>query len=85
MSVEYNYIRIKDWTGNVLFEGRYDSKEVDEVLEVNRCKCKQCKNYRKGIGDDYCESSEHTGYNGDFSVYWCDDNRNDNVYEFIHY
>ena len=80
-----NDIIIKDWAGNVLYEGSYKSKKVDEVLEANKCKCKQCRNYRKGKGDDYCANSEHTGYIGDFSISWSDENRTDNVYEFINY
>lgn len=78
-------IIIKDWTGNVLFEGNYNSKKIDKVLNANKCKCKQCKAYRKGKGDDYCSNSESTGYSGDFSITWIDENRNDNVYEFINY
>ena len=81
----YNDIQIIDWAGNILFEGNYNSPKVDRVLKANRCKCKQCKNYRKNIGEDYCADSEHSGYLGDFHVQWSDKNRNDNVYEFINY
>ena len=36
----YDQIVIKDWTGNVLFEGDVNSKKVDRVLKANWCKCK---------------------------------------------
>lgn len=80
-----NNIIIKDWIGNILYEGSYKSKKVDQVLRANYCKCKQCKAYRRGDGDDYCKDSEYSGYIGDFSISWEDESRKDNVYEFINY
>lgn len=80
-----NNIIVKDWIGNVLYEGNYNSPKVGQVFRANYCKCKQCKAYRKGKGDDYCSDSEYTGYIGEFEIFWSDENRTDNVYEFINY
>lgn len=74
-----NNIIIKDWTGNILYEGDKDHPNVDKVLEANRC-----KSWRHGTYDD-CNDCDGTGYSGDFEVYWQDENRRDNVYEFISY
>lgn len=85
MGKENNNITIKDWAGNELYNGSYKSKKVDVVLNANRCKCKQCKEYRKGKGNDYCTDSNHTGYAGDFYIAWDDETRNENIYEYINY
>jgi len=72
-----DHIKIVDWAGNILYQGHYKKKEVDKVLDANRCD--RCG---KSDGCVYCDD---TGYIGDFSIYWVDENRNDNVYEFIYY
>lgn len=69
-----NKIIIKDWTGRILFAGNYKDKLVDKVLDANRCTCLEG-----------CKECDDTGYRGDFEVYWQDENRKDNVYEFINY
>lgn len=69
-----NQIVIQDWAGKILFEGHYKDKEVDEVLDANRCDC-----------DDECDQCDGTGYKGDFEVYWKDESDQRNVYEFINY
>lgn len=69
-----NEIEIFDWAGNTLFKGDYQDKEVDEVLDANRCTC-----------PDGCHDCDNTGYMGDFSVKWCDDSDDRNVYEYINY
>lgn len=73
-----NNIIIQDWAGNILFKGDYRDKEVDHVLEANQCRCYDSDG-------EYCSSCDGTGYIGDFEVYWQDENRRDNVYEFINY
>lgn len=89
-----NHIKIVDWAGNVLFEGHYSDTKVDEVLEAN--KCPDCKgdgeiqsarivNGLAGLDALACQECDGTGYNREFSVYWVDENRKDNVYEFINY
>lgn len=73
-----NHIVIQSWTGRILFQGHYKDKEVDKVLDANRCEC-----FEKG---DFCADCDHTGYKGDFEVYWVDDDHdNGNVYECINY
>lgn len=72
-----NNIIIKDWTGNILYEGDKDHPNVDKVLDANRCAKAPC--------DDRCPSCDGTNYIGDFEVYWQDESRKDNVYEFINY
>jgi hypothetical protein len=72
-------IVIKDWTGQELFRGHYESHGVDEVLDANRCsKCDE----NIDSDCDYCNGS---GYHGDFSVYWLDESDERNVYEMINY
>jgi len=72
-------IKIIDWAGNILFIGPYDDNEVDKVLNANRCDCDLEPN---------CLICDGTGYSGDFSVQWIDE-ENDrnamNVYEYINY
>ena len=71
-----NQIVLQDWAGNILFEGHYKDKDVDRVLDANRCDC------------DYtpdCEKCEETGYIGDFEAYWQDENDTRNIYEYINY
>jgi len=72
-------IIIKDWAGNILFEGNYKDKQVDQVLEANRCQHCQIDGY------EVCEVCEGTGYWGEFEVYWKDENDERNVYECINY
>lgn len=71
-------IIITDWTGSVLFKGPYDSKEVDKVLDANRCST--CV----GSGSP-CRECDGTGYSGDFEVTWADETNDENVYEYINY
>ena len=75
MSFRDKTIRIDDWACNFLYIGPYDSKDVDTVLNANRCPC-----------DDGCIQCGETGYIGDFTVKWIDeDNSELNVYEYINY
>lgn len=71
-------IIMKDWAGNVLFQGPCDDKQVDAVLDANRCAC---------VADrqNECDVCNESGYSGDFSVQWEDSTRTDNVYECINY
>lgn len=69
-----NNIKIIDWVGNTLYEGNFKSDSVDKVLDANRCSC-----------EEGCDECDNTGYKGDFHVEWEDQNREDNVYEFINY
>lgn len=69
-----NQIIIQDWTGKILFEGSYKNPEVDRVLDLNRCKC-----------SDGCIECDHSGYSGDFEIYWTDETDERNVFEFINY
>lgn len=91
--MKHNII-VKCWSGKILFEGHYNDSQVDDVLEVNRCK--ECKgsgelerarvvNGFASIDHVECPECSGTGYSGDFSVMWEDENRQDNVYEFINY
>ena len=66
-------IRIVDWVGNELYQGRYDSPRVDEILDANRCPC-----------EEGCSECDNTGYAGDFSVGWIIE-QDRNVYECINY
>lgn len=87
MSMKDKSIRIDDWACNLLYIGAYDSPEVDEVLDANRC----------GVcgddGEEYkdgkyitCTQCQGTGYSGDFEVRWVDEENNRyNVYEYINY
>lgn len=81
-----NNIIIKDWTGKILYDGDSRHPDVDKVLEANRCKNDHDSipsfMYLGGAGCWYCND---TGYSGDFEVYWQDETRRDNVYEFINY
>lgn len=62
-----------------MFQGDYRDTDVDRVLAANRC----CVCYD---GDtSQCTRCDGTGYQGDFEVFWEDDKRQDNVYEFINY
>lgn len=69
-----NAIIIQDWAGNILFEGNCKSKQVDKVLDANRCNC-----------NSECKQCDGTGYKGDFEVRWQNENDTRNVYEFINY
>lgn len=82
-----NEIIIQCWTGKTLFQGNYKDKKVDKVLEANRCKCDVCENHRKNNDNEseYCKSSGHSGYAGDFSISWVNTENKGNVYEFINY
>jgi len=70
-------ILITDWTGRELFQGRYDDKEVDLVLDANRCST--C------VSSPVCKECDGTGYSGDFEVSWQDENNAENVYAYINY
>jgi hypothetical protein len=76
MSVNPN-IKIIDWAYNILYEGDHRSPLVDKVLDANRCVC-ECD-------AEGCDKCDHTGYQGDFHVEWCDPTRTENVYEYINY
>lgn len=69
-----NIIIIQDWAGNVLFQGNYTDKQVDQVLNANRCNC-----------DHGCKKCDETGYAGDFEIYWQNKNDKRNVYEYVNY
>jgi len=75
-----NHIKIEDWTGKVLFQGHYKSKEVDRVLDANRCT--SCK---KSNVNENCEECNGSGYWGDFEISWLDSSNETNVYECINY
>lgn len=93
MSMKDKSIRIDCWSGKNLFIGEYDSKEVDKVLDANRCST--CKGngvhyieevYSKFDHEEECINCDGTGYSGDFEVSWIDESNNDlNVYEYINY
>lgn len=76
IKVKNDNIIIKDWAGNVLFQGPYNDTQVDAVLNANRCECAH---------DEDCGDCNGDGYSGDLTVEWQDDKRTDNVYEFINY
>ncbi|GAB1376865.1 hypothetical protein MASR1M48_17170 [Lactococcus petauri] len=76
-------ITIKDWAGNVLFEGDFKDEGVDKVLNANRCLL--CGDMTDQQKQQECPKCEDTGYTGDFNVAWVDKARTDNVYEFINY
>jgi len=78
MSFKDKSIRIDDWACNNLYIGDYDSSEVDQVLDANRCSCDS--------GTD-CQLCDGTGYSGDITVAWVDesDKHDCNVYEYINY
>lgn len=81
--INKNYnIQITDWMSNLLYEGEYDDPQVDVILDANRCDCND--NEREN-----CVKCDGTGYVGEFSVEWCDENGKDditeNVYECINY
>ena len=69
-------IKIVDWAGNDLFIGPYDDKKVDQVLDANRCNCDYMPN---------CPNCDETGYSTDISIYWNNENNEENVYEYINY
>jgi len=73
-----NIIIVKDWTGKELFKGHYKDKQVDVVLDANRCECDD--EHR-----ETCKKCDDTGYSGDFSVEWENENDSRNVYEYINY
>lgn len=80
-----NHIIIKDWIGNILFEGYKDSKVIDKILDANRCSCCLENSEKDLSSQDECLQCDDTGYIGDFAVYWVDENDDRNVYEFINY
>jgi len=80
-TTDKDLIVMEDWAGNVLFRGHYTDKQVDIVLDTNRC---ICKSFDYG-NDESCEKCEGSGYSGDFSVQWEDPKDTRNVYEFINY
>ena len=84
MSFKNKYIKIIDWAGNELLNAEYDSKEVDEVLDANRCNCDE---FNDRSSDGTCLQCNDTGYCGDFEVVWEDESDKDNcnVYEYINH
>lgn len=78
MSFRDKSIKIVDWAGNDLFIGDFDDKEVDVILDANRCDC-NCT--------PFCLKCDETGYIGDFEIHWVDESDKDdcNVYEYINY
>ncbi len=83
-----NEIIIKDWCGNILFEGHFEDEMVDTVLDANRCR--GCNSHipeiNNGRNKPYrCADCGGTGYSGDFTVAWKDTNNETNVYESINY
>ncbi len=78
MSFRDKTIKITDWAGNDLFIGDYDDKQVDVVLDANRCDCDN---------NEDCKKCSGGGYSGDFEVSWVDesDKQDCNVYEYINY
>jgi hypothetical protein len=70
-----NYITIQCWSGKILFIGSYKDKQVDKILDINRCHCEV----------DDCKMCDDTGYKTDFEVFWNDENNQTNVYEYINY
>jgi len=81
MSFKNKYVNVIDWAGNNLFNGPFDSDELDVVLDANRCNC---------YGFDYeinCIDCDNTGYVGEFEVLWEDESDKDdcNVYEYVNY
>ena len=82
-----NNIIIKDWAGNILFQGPFDTKEVDKVLDTYRCWVNHDnlpKPRTLGRNVD-CSNCNDTGYSTEFEVYWEDGRRTDNIYELINY
>lgn len=73
-------IKIVDWAGNLLFKGSVDSPKVDRVLDANRCKECSC-----GLNLHGCAACGDTGYIGDFSIAWVDEDNQENVYEYVNY
>ena len=86
MSFKNKYINIVDWTGAVLLNAQYDSKEVDKVLDANRCDCGDGWE-QIGTTMQQCSKCDGTHYSGDFDVSWEDESDKDdcNVYEYIDY
>lgn len=76
-------IVIQCWSGRVLFDGHYKDKQVDVVLDANRCDCRHESEVYHEI--TVCPDCDDTGYSGDFEVYWKDENDEQNVYECINY
>ena len=78
MSFVNKDILIDDWVGTQLYLGPYDDKQVDVVLDANRCICDH---------DENCEECGGTGYSGDFEVCWVDESDKEgcNVFEYINY
>ena len=81
MSFKDKDITIACWSGKQLYIGAYDDKEVDTVLDANRCK------FCNHDLDINCEHCDGTGFSGDFTVHWNDESDKDgcNVYEYINY
>ena len=82
-----NNIIIKDWAGNILFQGPYTDKDVDKVLEANRCwvdhdKLQKPRTLGRSVD---CTNCNDTGFSTEFEVFWEDGRRTDNVYELINY
>jgi hypothetical protein len=88
-------IKIIDWAGRILFEGHYNSKQVDKVLEANYCDCKKRRIeaeekesfYQTDADMEYCDNCDQTGYSGDFHAEWAypELNEDRNIYEWINY
>lgn len=76
-------IVIQCWSGKILYEGHYKDKQVDVVLDANRCDCRHESEVYHEI--TVCPDCDDTGYSGDFEVYWKDENDERNVCECINY
>lgn len=61
-----NHIIIQDWAGNILFKGHYKDKEVDQVLDANRCACRFENDEKDLSSQGDCLECDNTGYWGDF-------------------
>ena len=89
MSMKDKSVRIDDWANNTLVINAYDSKEVDDYLNANRCTEKNCDSgyITDGEGDP-CPNCDGTGYQGDFEISWIDEANDEaglNVYEYVSY
>ena len=91
MSMKDKSVRIDDWANNTLVINAYDSKEVDDVLNANRCDlCDSGTVYSSENGEDLgdCTKCDGSGYSGDFKISWIDEANDEaglNVYEYVNY
>lgn len=79
-------ITIQCWSGKILFQGDHKDKEVDEVLDANRCDCGDVDDDTGEVDlQENCKECGGTGYASDFDVMWDDIKDSRNVYEHINY